>query len=75
MNTNCLSPEQSDRDGEPFLDHDSKTGPRDSVSHPKPNPPRLGRLLIATLVLFAVALVFGLVPRLRERHVAAQDNR
>lgn len=77
MNTNCLSPERSDRDEEPLLDHNRQPAPasRDSVTHPKPAPPRLGRLLIATLILFAIALVFGLIPRLRERHVVAQDNR
>lgn len=77
MNTNCLSPERSDRSDEPLLDHGRQTAAdsRESVNHPKPPPPRLGRLLIATLILLAVALVFGLVPRLRERHVVAQDSR
>jgi len=77
MNTNLLSPERDDRDPVPLLDESglSERQSHETVSHPKPNPPTLGRLLVITVVLLAVALVFGLIPRLRERHVVASDTK
>lgn len=37
--------------------------------------PRLGKLLLFVVLLLAVALVFGLLPRLRERHQVAADTK
>lgn len=77
MNSNCLSPERDERNGAPLLDEPPHPAlpSHDPVSNPRPNPPRLGRLLVTALVVLAVALVFGLIPRLRERHVVASDTK
>lgn len=77
MNTNYLSPERDNRDSTPLLEGVGELDPflHHPVSKPKPNPPRLGRLLFITLILLAVALVFGLIPRLRERHLVASDTK
>lgn len=45
------------------------------MSKPGSTPPRLGRLFLITLMILAAALVFGLIPRLRERRVVAADTR
>lgn len=80
MNTNFLSPEHTDRQPAPLLELGALSGREsgDSVSKSKPNPPRLGRLLLLFLVIMAImaiALVFGLVLRIRERHLVASDTR
>jgi RND family efflux transporter MFP subunit len=77
MNTNCLSPDRHERDHTPPLAEDGRPepDPNDAVNTPNSNPPRLGRLFIITLIALAAALVFGLIPRLRERHVVASDTR
>lgn len=77
MNTDCLSPERDDRKTKTSLQEGGRHEhyPEDSVNSPKPNPARLGRLFTITLIILAVALVFGLIPRLRERHVVATDTK
>jgi RND family efflux transporter MFP subunit len=45
-----------------------------SVTDPQMTHHRLGRLFFFAAILFAAALVFGLLPRLRERRVAIADS-
>lgn len=42
---------------------------------PKSKPPRAGRLIFIVGILFTVAFVAGLVPRLRERRIVEQDTK
>ena len=76
MNTDCLSPEHDDRNPAALLP-EPRPQPdlNPSLKTPNTNPPRLGRFLVGTLVLMVVALVFGLVPRLRERRAVASDTK
>ena len=45
------------------------------MSPAKTPPPRAGRLIFIAAILFAVAFIFGLLPRLRERRAVAADTR
>ncbi|MGB8170906.1 MAG: efflux RND transporter periplasmic adaptor subunit [Chthoniobacteraceae bacterium] len=45
------------------------------TASPKSNPPRVGRLFFIVAILLVAAFIFGLVPRLRERHVVLQDTK
>ncbi len=51
------------------------SGSDHSVSPAKTPPPRAGRLIFIAAILFAVAFIFGLLPRLRERRAVAADTR
>jgi RND family efflux transporter MFP subunit len=77
MNIDCLSPERDERERVrlPEKDGQPQSEEHPVVSKPGPPPPRLGRLFLITLVILAAALVFGLVPRLRERRAVAEDTR
>jgi RND family efflux transporter MFP subunit len=74
--TDCLSPHRHDREGAALLDggHVPDPTPHRSVTEPKTTPPRTSRLLIITAVIFVFALIFGLIPRLRERRAVASDT-
>ena len=49
--------------------------PNRSVSEtPKSKPPRVGRLILIVAILLGAGFVAGLVPRLRERRVVAEDT-
>lgn len=48
---------------------------RSVTESPKTKPPRVGRLIFIVAVLLVVAFVVGLLPRLRERHIVAQDTK
>ena len=77
MNSDCLSPERDERNGAQLFEEPPHlpAHSHSPVTSPRSNPPRLGRLLLVTVVILAVALVFGLIPRLRERHVVAEDTK
>jgi RND family efflux transporter MFP subunit len=48
---------------------------RSVTESPKTKPPRAGRLIFIVAVLLVVAFVVGLLPRLRERRIVAQDTK
>jgi RND family efflux transporter MFP subunit len=48
---------------------------RSVTAPPKTNPPRVGRLIFIVAIVLVAGLVIGLVPRLRERRIVAQDTK
>ena len=73
-----LVPPRRDREPAGLPDHSNtpKPNPPRSVSaSPKSNPPRVGRLIFIVAILLLAGFVAGLLPRLRERHIVAQDTK
>jgi RND family efflux transporter MFP subunit len=78
---------QPDYLSSPRLGHEAavviETEKSTAVNNPHPpkapphssKPPRLGRLLFLVAVIFGVALLIGLIPRLRERTRVAEETR
>jgi RND family efflux transporter MFP subunit len=66
---NALETGKSPTVNNPHPPHPPKTPP-----HPS-KPPRFGQLLLIVAVVFGIALIVGLVPRLRDRAQVAADTR
>lgn len=49
--------------------------PANTLKTPPAKTPRVGRLIFVIAILLAVAFVVGLLPRLRERRIVAEDTR
>src|SRR5690349_1038050 len=67
------------RDGGPVFDDDEMSEPSSqphrTEPEPRSQPPRLGRWLFVSILVLVAALVFGFVPRLRQRAAVAADTR
>jgi membrane fusion protein (multidrug efflux system) len=73
-----LAPQRHDRDASalPTESGPTKALPDRPISQPPPSkPPRVGRIIFVLIIVFAVAGVMGLLPRLRERRLSAADTK
>ena len=74
-----LTNSRTDHQGANMLAVNEKPAPAHRPDHPlnepPAKPPRFGLIFFFILVIMAVALVIGLLPRLRERQQVAEDTR